>query len=75
MIGGFDLVPELGWVIIAQDDAHLVLAPVTEQRSRAMLVVGVGGLLAIGISALLAWRTSRPLRRLTEISRRAAMVT
>ena len=72
MIGGYDVVEDLDWVVIAQDHASTVLAPVTDQRQRAILIVALGALLAIGVSMALAWRTTRPIRRLTEVARRVA---
>jgi methyl-accepting chemotaxis protein len=72
VIGGYDVVDELKWVILAEDDAATVLAPVTRQRQRAILVVALGALVAIAAAIGLAWRTTRPLRRLTDVSHRAA---
>ena len=72
VIGGYDLAPDLGWVIIAQDKASTVLAPVTSQRNRAIIIVTLGALLAIAAAIGLAWRTTRPLHRMTEVSSRAA---
>jgi methyl-accepting chemotaxis protein len=72
VIGGFDVVNDLGWTVVAQDDASIVLAPVTTERDRAILVVTLGALLAAGVSIGLAWRTNRPIRRLTEVARAVA---
>ena len=72
VIGGYDVVENLGWVVIAQDHASVLLAPVTRQRQRAILLVALGALLAIGVSVALASRTTRPIRRLTEVARRVA---
>ena len=47
VIGGYDVLNGLNWVIIAQDQASAVLAPVTSQRHRAILIVALGTLLAI----------------------------
>jgi methyl-accepting chemotaxis protein len=71
-IGGYDAVDDLHWVILAHNDATTVLAPVTSQRNRAILVVAIGALLAIGAAIGLAWRTTGPLRRLTDATGRAA---
>ena len=57
VIGGYDVVDGLGWVVIAQDHASILLAPVTEQRQRAILLVALGALLAVGVSLALASRT------------------
>jgi methyl-accepting chemotaxis protein len=72
VIGGYDLVEDLGWVVIAQERATTLLAPVTTQRNRAYLIVGLGTLLAIGVSIALAWQTTRPVRGLTEVARKVA---
>jgi methyl-accepting chemotaxis protein len=72
VIGGYDVVDALHWVLIAQDDASRVLAPVTSQRHRAALLVVLGGLLAVCCSAALAWGTTRPVRGLTDVARRVA---
>ena len=72
VIGGYDVVEDLNWVVIAQEHASVLLAPVTRQRQRAILLVAIGALLAIGVSMVLASRTTRPIRRLTEVARRVA---
>jgi methyl-accepting chemotaxis protein len=76
VIGGYDIVDDLHWVLIAQDDASQVLAPVTalraSQRHRAILIVTLGVLVAAAVSTALAWRTTRPVRRLTEVAHKAA---
>jgi methyl-accepting chemotaxis protein len=72
MIGGFDQVDELGWILIGQERASLMLAPVTVLRHRAFLIVGLGGLLAAAISVGLAWATTRPIRRLTDVAHMVA---
>ena len=59
-------------MVIAQDHASILLAPVTRQRHRAILLVALGALLAVGVSLALASRTTRPIRRLTEVARRVA---
>jgi len=72
VIGGYDVVNDLNWVLLAQDPADTVLAPVTGQRDNAVLIVTIGALLAIGVSIALALRTTRPIRRLTATARMAA---
>ncbi|HYU03733.1 MAG TPA: methyl-accepting chemotaxis protein [Jatrophihabitantaceae bacterium] len=72
VIGGFDLVDDLNWVIIAQDDSSIVLAPVDEQRNRAILIIVLGGAFALAASIGLAWWTTRPVRKLTEAAGTAA---
>jgi methyl-accepting chemotaxis protein len=58
VIGGYDVVNDLNWVLLAQDPADTVLAPVTGQRDNAVLIVTIGALLAIGVSIALALRGS-----------------
>jgi methyl-accepting chemotaxis protein len=72
VIGGYDVVDEVHWVILAEDDVKLVLGPVASERGRAVLIVALGGLVAIAAAVAFAWGTTRPLRRLTDVSRRAA---
>jgi methyl-accepting chemotaxis protein len=72
VIGGYDVVAELHWTVIAQDHAGTLLAPVTSQRHRAILIVALGALLAAGVSIALAWRTTRPIRQLTDVARTVA---
>ena len=72
VIGGYDVLDGLKWVVIAQDDAATVLAPVTALRQRAILIVGFGGLLAVVVSIVLAWVTTRPVRRLTDVASKVA---
>jgi methyl-accepting chemotaxis protein len=69
VIGGYDVVDGLHWTIIAQDRAGSLLAPVTSQRHRAILIVTLGALLAASVSIALAWRTTRPVRQLTDVAR------
>jgi methyl-accepting chemotaxis protein len=69
VIGGYDLVDDLHWTVIAQHHAATLLAPVSTQRHRAILIVTLGAILAAGVSIALAWRTTRPVRRLTEVAR------
>ena len=72
VIGGYDVVDSLGWVVIAQEHASILLAPVTRERQRAILLVALAALLAIGVSVALAARTTRPIRRLTAVARKVA---
>jgi len=72
VIGGYAIVEDLGWTVITQEHAKALLAPVTTQRNRAIVIVGLGTLLAIAVSIALAWQTTRPVRRLTETARRVA---
>jgi methyl-accepting chemotaxis protein len=70
--GAYDVIDELGWVLIAQDDLDLVLAPTTLLRNQAIMIVGAGALVAAVISILFAWQATRPITRLTDSARRAA---
>ena len=72
VLGGFDVVNDLHWTVIAQGPASTLLAPVSSQRNRAILIVILGAVLAAGVSIALAWRTTRPIRRLTEVARTVA---
>jgi methyl-accepting chemotaxis protein len=72
VIGGYDPVDDLNWTVIAQEHTSTLLAPVTSQRHRAILIVTLGAILAASVSIGLAWRTTRPVRRLTEVARRVA---
>jgi methyl-accepting chemotaxis protein len=72
IIGGYDQVDDLGWVLIGQERADVLLAPVTALRHRALLIVILGGVLAAFVSVALAWATTRPVRRLTEVARKVA---
>jgi methyl-accepting chemotaxis protein len=47
-----------------------LLAPVIRERQRAILLVALAALLAIGVSVVLAARTTRPIRRLTAVARK-----
>jgi methyl-accepting chemotaxis protein len=81
VIGGYDILDNciegstdncVDWVISAQTPASLVLAPVRHQETRALVIVIVGTLLALGVSLILATRTTRPIRVLTQAARKAA---
>ena len=72
VIGGYDVVDSLGWVVIAQEHASVLLAPVTRERQRAILLVALAALFAVGVSVALAARTTRPIRRLTAVARKVS---
>jgi methyl-accepting chemotaxis protein len=72
LVGGYDVVDALNWVIVAQDPASRVLAPVHNQVKRAIVIVIIGTLLAFAVSLALAMRTTRPIRVLTQAARKAA---
>jgi methyl-accepting chemotaxis protein len=66
VIGGYDLVDDLHWTVLAQDHAGTLLAPVTTQRHRAILIVTLGALLAAGAALLFGVREARNLRGLAD---------
>jgi hypothetical protein len=73
VIGGYDVVDDLRWVVIAQDQASDVLAPVTSQRERAILVVTIGTLIAICLSLGFGTREAHKLRGLADETSSAGM--
>ena len=66
VIGGYDVADDLHWTVIAQEHAGALLAPVTNQRHRAILIVTIGTILAIGAALLFGVRESRNLRGLAD---------
>jgi len=72
VIGGYTFVDDLGWTLIAGEHADELLAPVEDQRQRAILLVVLGGVIAIAIAIALAWQTTRPIRGMTAVARRVA---
>ncbi|WP_035878075.1 methyl-accepting chemotaxis protein [Cryobacterium sp. MLB-32] len=69
-IGGYDFVKNLNWVLVVNQTADDVLAPVAEQRWKALLFVAVGAVLALVVSIGLAMRAVRPISRLTAMAQR-----
>jgi len=72
VIGGYALVEGLDWIVVAQEHADALLAPVAEQRRQALLIATIGCILAVGVSVILALQTTRPIRSLTGVARRVA---
>lgn len=72
VIAGVNLAESLDWVIISQQRASTVLAPVVSARNRAVIVVAIATAVAVAVSIALAMRTTRPIRRLTTVARRVA---
>jgi len=66
VIGGYDVVDDLDWTIVAQDAATTVLAPVAHQRNRAILIVVLGTLLAIAAALTFGTREARKLRGMAD---------
>jgi methyl-accepting chemotaxis protein len=81
VIGGFDILDDcgvqgldgcLGWTIAVHEPASSVLGPADDQQRRAVLFVVLATLAAVVVSIALAARTTRPIRRLTELAKHAA---
>jgi len=72
VIGGYVRIDDLGWTVIAQERADVLLAPVEEQQERAFLLVALGGAIAIVAAIALAWQTTRPIRGMTATAQRVA---
>jgi methyl-accepting chemotaxis protein len=72
LVGGYDQVDDLNWIIVVQQTRASVLAPVAYQKRAALLIVVVGALVAAAVSTALAWRSTRPIRRLTDVAQQVA---
>jgi methyl-accepting chemotaxis protein len=72
VVGGYDTVNGLGWIIVAEDAASVIHAPVDSLRVRAWLLVLAGAALTIGFSIWFARRTTRPVKHLTDAAEAAA---
>lgn len=70
VIAGVNLAESLDWVVISQQRASTVLAPVVSARNRAIIVVAIATAVAVAVSIALAMRTTRPARRLTSVARK-----
>ena len=66
VLGGYDLVGELNWVVVAQGRADDLLASVERQRRRALLLVALGAALAIGAALVFGTREAAKLRELAD---------
>ncbi len=66
VIGGYDLAEDLNWIVIAQEHADTLLAPVAAQRQRATLVLTLGTVLAVGAALAFGVREARNLRGLAD---------
>ena len=80
-LGGYDILDDcvLGgrprctdWVITAAETEASVVAPIADQRNRALVIVLLAILAAVAVSSWLAIRTTQPIRRLTAAAQRAA---
>ena len=72
VVGGYDLVASLNWVLVAQNNLSSVVAPAVTDRNRAILILVLGGILVVGASLWFTWRTTRPILRLSKAARAAA---
>ena len=71
VLAGFDLIKELGWVVIASIDTEAALAPAHQQELQTSLLQAASILLLIGFAIVLAVLTTRPI---VALSRAAASV-
>ncbi|MCW2546520.1 MAG: Methyl-accepting chemotaxis protein [Mycobacterium sp.] len=71
-IAGYDSVDNLGWALVVERPAKVVLAPATDGRDLAILLVLIGAALAVGFSVTFARRTSRPVLALADAADRVA---
>ena len=72
VIGGFDHVDGLRWVILAEEQKSVWEPAVTQQQHRAVLLMLIGALVAIGFAVLFARWVTRPIKQLTSAARLAA---
>jgi methyl-accepting chemotaxis protein len=72
VIGGYDKVEGLNWVVIAKEPRTATLAPVTAQRNRALQLILIGTLFAVTFAIVFARWITRPLRALTASAHEAA---
>ena len=66
VIGGYDVLDGLNWTVLAQEPADIVLASVDTQRRNAILIVGIGALLAIGAALTFGTLEAGKLRALAD---------
>ena len=62
LIGGFDVIDQLGWAILVQDSANTVLGPVRSQRNHAIIIVILGILVAVMAALIFGTREATKLR-------------
>jgi methyl-accepting chemotaxis protein len=68
VLAGFELIPSLGWVVIASIDTAVALAPVYDQLFRTTLLQVITTLLLIGFAIVLAILTMRPIVALSRVA-------
>jgi methyl-accepting chemotaxis protein len=66
VIGGYDLVEDLGWIVVAEEASDVLLAPVATERQYALAILVAGIVLAIGAALLFGVREARNLRRFAD---------
>ncbi|HEX7265617.1 MAG TPA: methyl-accepting chemotaxis protein [Candidatus Dormibacteraeota bacterium] len=71
VLGGYEPIPALNWVVIASIETRLALAPVVDQEIRTSLLQGLSTILLIGFAIVIAIFTTRPI---VALSRAAARV-
>jgi methyl-accepting chemotaxis protein len=71
VLAGYELIPSLGWVVVASIDTAVALAPVYEQELRTSLLQALSLVLLIAFAVVLAIFTMRPI---VALSRAAASV-
>jgi methyl-accepting chemotaxis protein len=71
VLAGFELLPDLGWVVVASTDTNVALAPVYDQRLRTTLLQVFSTVLLIAMAIVLAIFAMRPI---VALSRAAAKV-
>jgi methyl-accepting chemotaxis protein len=70
VVGGFDSIDNLGWILLTTAPAHRVLAPVSSGRNLAVLLLLVGAALTVGYALVFARRTTAPIGRLAAAAAR-----
>jgi hypothetical protein len=73
VIGGFDHVERLNWIILTEDRADSILAPIASQRRRAVELVVIGAVLAVGAALLFGRREAKKLQGLADDTRAAGV--
>ncbi|MET0147175.1 MAG: methyl-accepting chemotaxis protein [Ilumatobacteraceae bacterium] len=71
VIGGSAIVDGVDWIVLAQEHTSHSLAPVHDQRVLAVQLVIAGVVVAVIFAVLFARATTRPLKALTKVARRA----
>ena len=72
VIGGYDTVAGLGWLVTVSKPSSVVLAAITNQQHLAILVVLLAAAIAIAFSVWFARRTTRPILHLADAAEAVA---